>query len=169
MKILETDRLVLRQLSTLDADFILDLLNQPSFLHYIGDRGVRTIQDAENYLRKGPMESYGRLGFGLFMVELKDDQVPIGMCGLIKREALQDVDIGFAFLPHYWSKGVAFEAASAVMTYGRDVLTLDRIVAIVSPDNERSIRLLEKIGLKFEKLLKWQEDGTELKMYAWDL
>ena len=167
MKVLETERLILRRLSTTDAAFMLDLLNQPSFLRFIGDRGVRTIGDAERYIQQGPIDSYSRLGFGLYLVELRDDHTPIGTCGLIKRDALQDVDIGYSLLPEYWSQGFAYEAASAVMTYGKDVLRLRRIVAIVTPDNERSIRLLERLGLQFERTMIWPEDGTELKVYAW--
>jgi RimJ/RimL family protein N-acetyltransferase len=166
MKVFETERLVLRRFTTGDAAFILDLLNQPSFLQNIGDRGVRSLEDAEKYLLKGPMDSYARLGFGLSLVELKNSQVAIGMCGLIKRSTLQDVDIGFAFLPQFWSQGYAYEAASGVLVYGKDVLKLDRIVAIVSPGNDRSIRLLEKIGLKYERSMTWPEDGSELMLYG---
>jgi [ribosomal protein S5]-alanine N-acetyltransferase len=166
MNVIETERLILRRLSIEDASFILELLNQPSFLRFIGDRGVRTIKDAEKYILQGPMDSYERLGFGLYLTELKDSLASIGICGLIKRDALNDIDIGFAFLPQFWSKGYAFEAASAVMVYGRDVLKLSRIVAIVSPDNERSIRVLEKIGFKFESKMRLSEDSPELNLYA---
>jgi len=133
--ILETQRLTLRRLAADDAEFILELLNQPSFLQYIGDKGVRNTQDALRYIETGPVASYERFGFGLYLVELKDSGTPIGMCGLIKRETLPDVDVGFAFLPDYWSQGLAFEAASAVMNYGRQTLGLRRIVAITSLDN----------------------------------
>lgn len=162
----ETDRLALRKLSTADAAFMLDLLNQPAFLRFIGDRGVRTIADAEKYIEQGPIDSYARLGFGLYLVERKADSVPIGICGLLKRATLKDVDIGFALLPQYWSQGYACEAAAAVMAYGKDVLGLSRIVAIVTPNNERSIRVLEKIGLRFERTLTSPEDGVDLKLYA---
>lgn len=169
MNIKETDRLILQQLTVQDADFILDLLNQPSFLKNIGDRGVRNLQDAENYIRNGPMTSYAKNGFGLYLVELKDSRTAIGMCGLIRREALQEVDIGFAFLPQYWCQGYAFEAASAVMQYGKEAIKLDRIVAIVAPGNDRSIHLLEKIGMKFEQIITWPEDSSELKLYGKDI
>ena len=168
MKVIETERLVLRKLSIEDSAFILDLLNQPSFLRFIGDRGVRSIDDAEKYLLQGPMDSYARQGFGLYLAELKDGHIPAGICGLIKREALDDIDIGFAFLPQFWSKGYAFEASSAVMAYARDVLKLNRVVAIVAPDNERSIRVLERIGLNFERVMIWPGSGEELKLYASD-
>jgi len=165
-QVIETERLIVRKFSIEDAPFIVELVNQPSWLRFIGDRGVRTIADAEMYLLKGPIASYERLGFGLYMTGLKEGHAPIGMCGLIKRESLDDVDIGFAFLPQYWSKGYAFEAASAVMDYGRRVLKLDRIVAIVTPDNERSIKLLKRLGLVFDSLIKVPEDGEELAVYA---
>jgi RimJ/RimL family protein N-acetyltransferase len=168
MKILETERLVLRRLSSNDAEFILELLNQPSFLRYIGDKGVRTTEDAARYIQTGPIASYERFGFGLYLVELKETGVPIGMCGLLKRDMLPDADVGFAFLPDYWSQGYAFEAASGVMSYGREVLGLQRIVAITSLDNDASIRLLEKIGLKFEGLIKPSEEMGEVRLFATD-
>ena len=164
--VLETERLVLRRLSTDDAEFILELLNQPSFLQYIGDKGVRNIDDAINYIKTGPVASYERFGFGLYLVELKDTAVPIGICGLLKRDTLPDVDVGFALLPDYWSRGYAFEAAAAVMNYGKEVLGLRRIVAITSLDNKASIRLLEKIGLKFERLIKLAEDQPEVRLFG---
>jgi RimJ/RimL family protein N-acetyltransferase len=166
MNLLETERLRLRQLSLDDAAFILELLNQPSYVRFIGDRGVRTADDAERYIAQGPMESYRRFGFGLWMVEMKEGHLPVGLCGLIRREELDDIDIGFAFPPQFWGQGFATEAARAVMAYGRETLKLKRIVAIVSPDNERSIKLLEKLGLEFERLMKWPADGSELRVYA---
>lgn len=166
MNVLETDRLVLRRLTVDDAELILDLLNQPSFLRFIGDKGVRTLDDARNYISTGPMDSYERFGFGLYLAALKEDGVPIGTCGLLKRESLEDVDVGFAFLPQFWSKGYAFEAASAVVAYGRSVLGLERIVAITAPDNEGSIRVLEKIGLKFERMIRFPQDGAEVKLFG---
>jgi RimJ/RimL family protein N-acetyltransferase len=168
MTILETDRLVLRRLSAEDAEFILELLNQPSFLRYIGDKGVRTTEDAVRYIQTGPVASYERFGFGLYLVEMKETKVPIGMCGLLKRDTLPDADVGFAFLPDYWSQGYAFEAASGVMTYGREVLGLRRIVAITSLDNDPSIRLLKKIGMKFEGLITPSEELGEVRLFGTD-
>lgn len=169
MTVLETERLVLRHLTADDAEFMLGLLNQPSFIRYIGDRGVRTMEDAREYIRTGPAKSYEDNGFGLYLVELREGSVPIGTCGLLKREALADVDIGFAFLPAYWAKGYALESARAVLSYGRDVLDLRRIVAITSIDNTSSIRLLEKLGLRFERVIRWPEDDAELKLFAIDM
>ena len=166
MTVIETDRLVLRRLSTDDAEFINELLNQPSFLRYIGDKEVRSNADAVRYIQTGPLASYERFGFGLYLVELKESGASIGICGLLKRDSLPDVDVGFAFLPSYWSQGYAFESASAVMTYGREVLGLRRIVAITSPDNDPSIRLLERIGLRFEGLIKLSEDKAEVRLFS---
>jgi RimJ/RimL family protein N-acetyltransferase len=166
LTVIETDRLVLRKLSTDDAEFINELLNQPSFLRYIGDKEVRNNADAVRYIQTGPIASYERFGFGLYLVELKETGTSIGICGLLKRDSLPDVDVGFAFLPNYWSQGYAFESASAVMTYGREVLGLRRIVAITSLDNDASIRLLERIGLRFEGLIKLSEDQSEVRLFS---
>ena len=164
MKILETERLVLRQFTFEDADFILRLLNEPSFIQNIGDRGVRTLEDARSYILRVPIASYEKNGFGLYLVILKESGKSIGMCGLIKRDQLEDVDIGYAFLPEFWSKGYAVEAALAVKEYARDVVGLKRLIAITDPENEASIRLLEKIGLRFEKMVRLSEDDIELKL-----
>ena len=169
MNVLETDRLILRRLSIDDAEFILALLNEPSFLRFIGDKGVRTLDDAREYILKGPIYSYERFGFGLYLTMLKESGVPIGICGLLKRETLGDVDVGFAFLPQFWSKGYALESASAVMAYGRSCFGLNRIVAVTNPDNEGSIRVLEKLGLGFEKMVRLSEDGPEIKLFASDV
>ena len=166
MNVIETDRLALRRLSIDNAGFILDLLNQPSFIHFIGDRGVRTLDDARDYILKGPIASYERFGFGLYLTMLKESEVPIGICGLVKRESLEDVDVGFAFLPQFWSKGYASESASAVMAYGKSALGLNRIVGVTSADNYGSIRVLEKIGLRFAKMVRLSADGPELMLFA---
>jgi len=164
--VLETERLILRRFSNDDAEFVLQLLNEPSFVRNIGDKGVRTIADALEYIRTGPVASYERFGFGLYVVELKETGASIGLCGLIKREQLVDVDVGFAFLPSFWSKGYAFEAASAVVAYGKHVLAISRIVAITTPDNSGSIRVLEKLGLRFERMIRLFEDESELRLFA---
>ena len=166
MSVIETERLILRKLSTDDAKFILDLLNQPSFIHFIGDRGVRNLEDARQYILKGAVTSYERFGFGLYLTLLKEDQVPIGICGLVKRDTFKDADIGFAFLPQYWSMGYAFESASAVLAYATNVLGLEQVLGITTPDNQRSIHVLEKIGLKFEKMVRLPKDDVELKLFV---
>lgn len=153
MSVLQTDRLSLCQLSIQDAPFIVELLNTPAWLEFIGDRGVNTLDDACSYILNGPVTSYNQWGFGLYLVKLKESYLPIGLCGLLKRETLEDVDIGFAFLPQHTRKGYAYEAASAVMTYARATLHLKRIVAITAPTNQRSISLLERLGLSYKEII----------------
>jgi RimJ/RimL family protein N-acetyltransferase len=167
--IIETDRLILRPMTVDDAEFILELLNEPSFLKNIGDRQVRTMEDARAYILNGPMKSYQKNGFGLCLLLLRETNEPIGMCGLIKRTGLDDVDIGYALLPRFWSKGYAVEAARATKTYAKDVIHLNRIVAITDPSNQASIRVLEKIGLRFEKMVRLSPDDIELKLFATEL
>jgi len=162
MIVLETERLILRGMDVADAPFILKLLNEPSFLRFIGDKKVRTVQDAEQYILNGPVASYNRNGFGLCLVELKETHTPIGMCGLLKRDELPHADIGFAFIPDFWNQGFAYEAAAAVMNDARERLKLERILAITNQDNEASIKLLQKLGLKFERVIKMSTDSAEL-------
>ena len=169
MNILETDRLILRQLTTDDAEFIFELLNDPSFIQNIGDRHIQTLDDACAYILNGPVKSYEKNGFGLYLIVLKETNESIGMCGLIRRENLDDVDIGYALLPRFWSKGYAVEAARATKTYAKDAVGLKRIVAIVDPANDASIRVLEKIGLKFERMIRLSADDIDLKLFAVDL
>jgi len=163
---LETERLTLRELTTDDAEFILRLLNEPSFLKFIGDKGVRNLEDARQYILNGPIASYLKHRFGLYLVLLKSNREPVGMCGLLKRETLPDVDIGFAFVPEAWHKGYAFESASAVFSYGKDVLKLPRIVAITNIDNEASGRLLEKLGLRYERIVDLNGNGDVTKLFV---
>ncbi len=169
MTVLETERLNLRQLTNDDAPFILGLLNEPSFIQNIGDRKVRTVEDARSYILNGPVKSYEKHGFGLYLVTLIETNESIGMCGLIKREGLEDVDIGYALLPKFWSKGYAVEAARATKEYAKDVIGLKRLVAIVDPANEGSIRVLEKIGLRYEKMIRLSADDIELKLFGVEL
>jgi RimJ/RimL family protein N-acetyltransferase len=163
---LETPRLRLRRLTADDADFILGLLNEPSFIRFIADRGVRDLDAARDYISNGPMASYARHGFGLWLTELRATGEPIGMCGLIRREGLEDVDLGYAFMPAFWGQGYASEAAGAALEYGRRALGLRRIVAIVSPDNERSIKVLERLGMRYERLTRLPNDDIDLKLFA---
>ena len=157
---METERLLLRPFTLDDGPFVLTLLNEPSFLHFIGDKQVRNLEDARQYILTGPIASYQQNNFGLLLVELKDAPTPIGMCGLLQREDLPDPDIGFAFLPDYWGRGFAFEAATAVMTDARKRLNLNQILAIVNPDNDASIKLLERLGLRFDRM------RGDVKLYA---
>jgi RimJ/RimL family protein N-acetyltransferase len=167
MSIIESQRLVLRELELKDAPFILQLLNEASFMRFIGDKGVRTLADARDYIDKGPGDSYRRFGFGLYLTSLRDSGIAIGICGLVKRETLPDADVGFAFLPQYRSKGYATESAAAVLAHARQSLRLDRIVAITSLDNHASVAVLEKIGLVFERTVRLSADGPELKLFGW--
>jgi RimJ/RimL family protein N-acetyltransferase len=162
---IETARLRLRRLSAGDAPFILELLNDPSFLRFIGDKGVRTLDDAREYIAK-QIASYEGLGFGLYLTERKEDGAPIGICGLVKRDSLDDADVGFAFLPAFWAHGYAFESASAVVAHATAVLKLPRVVAITNPDNIASISLLNKIGLRFCRTTKLSAEGPELKLFS---
>jgi ribosomal-protein-alanine N-acetyltransferase len=163
--VIQTQRLVLRQLELNDADFILELLNEAAFLQFIGDKGVRTLHDARDYLLKGPMDSYQRHGFGLYAACLRD-ATRIGICGLVKRDGLSDVDVGFAFLSRHGSRGYAVESAAAILQHARRVLGLQRVVAITSPENVGSIAVLEKIGLKFERMVGLADLGPELKLFG---
>jgi len=165
MNILETPRLILRNANADDAPFMLDLLNQPSFIRFIGDRGIRSLDGAREYIETRLVKSYKDNGFGLYITLLKEENLPIGLCGLVKRDGLDDIDIGFAFLAQHESKGYGFESASAVMEYSKNTLGLKRIAGITTPDNEKSIGLLEKLGLKFEKMIKLPNDTEELKFF----
>jgi RimJ/RimL family protein N-acetyltransferase len=168
VKVCETARLILRWLSLDDDAFVLELVNDPAWLRYIGDRGVRTLADARNYIVNGPVDMYHRLGFGLFLTERKTDGAAVGLCGLIKRDTLDHVDLGFAFLPQFLRNGYAFEAASAVMEFGKNTIRLSRIVAITSPANDASVRLLEKLGMTFEKRITLTAEGNDVMLYAVD-
>jgi RimJ/RimL family protein N-acetyltransferase len=183
MKILETERLIVREIVESDAGFILDLLNQPSFIKYIGDRNVRNLDDAREFIENRYRASYRNHGYGLYAVELKPEaNVPaiqnpkseiqnqiIGMCGFVRRETLPDADIGFAFLPQFERRGYAFESASAVMEYGRERLGLKRVLAITSLDNESSGRLLAKLGFKFDGVITLAGDPEEIKLFSSDV
>jgi RimJ/RimL family protein N-acetyltransferase len=163
--VLATQRLTLRTMCVDDAAFMLDLLNQPSWLRFIGDRGVTNLQQARSYITNGALQSYQRLGFGFYVVELSAQPVPIGICGLTKRDYLPDVDLGYALLPQYWSRGLALEAATGVLEYSRTVLRLPRLAAITSPDNHTSIRLLEKLGLRYEQTIVHPDTHEPLKLF----
>jgi ribosomal-protein-alanine N-acetyltransferase len=163
--VLDTERLTLRELTQDDAEFIVAQLNDPDFIRNVADRGVRTIEAARAYIRDGPVASYRRHGFGLLLVELKDSRVPIGICGLIKRETLDDVDIGFALLPPFRSQGFALEAAKATLRLAR-ALGLSRIVAIVSPHNADSMGLLSKLGFRHERRIRLGDAEEELELFA---
>jgi len=166
VSMISTQRLFVRPITIDDAPFILTLLNEPSFLRYIGDKQVRTVEDARQYILNGPVASYQRHGFGLCLMELKESHTPVGMCGILKRDGLLDPDIGFALIPDFWNKGLAFEAATAVLKDARERLKLNRILAITSLDNEASIDLLERLGFRFERVMKLTPESDEVKLFV---
>jgi len=169
VSVLETERLRLRRLHAGDAPFLVELLNDPAWLEHIGDRGVRTPDDALKYLEQGPLEMYARLGFGLYLVEGKSSGESMGLCGLLKRESLEHVDLGFAFLPRFRGMGLAFEAAAGTLNHARRDLGLSRLVAITSQTNFASGRLLEKLGFRFERNVHTHTSGEELRLYGLEL
>ena len=166
---LETERLSLRRFRLEDAPSIVELLNQPSFIENIGDRGVRNLDDAHRYLREGPMAMYGRYGFGLWRASRRSDDAFVGMCGLLKRDILPDVDVGYAFLPEHWGQGYAFEAVNATIELGARKFGLERIIGVVSDHNAASIRVLEKAGLRFERMVAMRAGEPEVRLYSREL
>jgi [ribosomal protein S5]-alanine N-acetyltransferase len=165
-QILETERLRLRRVVPADAGFILRLLNEPSFLQNIGDRGVRTLDDAVAYIANGPAASHERHGFALDLVELRESGVPIGLCGLLKRDHLDHPDLGYAFVPEHWSRGYARESAAAVLAHARGTLGLSRILAVTNSDNQGSIRVLERLGFEYQGMITWDDAGTQVRLFA---
>lgn len=166
MQIIDTNRLRIRWLDAGDAEFILELVNEPSWIRFIGDKGIRTREDAVRYIENGLVAMYERTGFGLYGVESKASGTLLGICGLIKRNGLDDVDLGFAFLSRFWRNGYAYESAAAVTSFGLDRLGMRRIVAILARDNERSCRLLERLGFRFERTVRLSPNDEELLLYA---
>ena len=164
--ITETTRLRIRELTADDAEFILGLVNEPSFVEHIGDKGVRNLEDAKEFILEGPWASHREQGFGQFMVELKDGGVPIGVCGILYRDKLEVSDVGGAFLPDHQRCGYGFEAVQAVMEYGRSSLGLEKIVGLTSEKNVASIKLLAKLGMSFEKMVKMSDDDEGTALYS---
>jgi len=165
----ETARLRMQQFTLDDAAFVIRLLNEPSFIKFIGDKNVRTLEDARAYLLAGPLAGYARFGFGLNRVELKESGELIGMCGILKRDSLPDPDLGYAFLPEYWNRGYAFEAATAIMSQARTAFGLPRVLAVTTPGNSPSIRLLEKAGFRHVGLVLQPPEEEALKLFSTDL
>lgn len=164
-RILETERLLLREFTLDDTSFIIELLNSPGWIKYIGDRNIKTKENALAYLQNGPLKSYQDNGFGLSMVEIKDDGTAIGMCGIIKRDTLNNPDIGFAFLPAYNGKGYALEMASATLSFAKKTLGMPVISAITLPGNANSIRLLEKLGFRYSQQVIFPGSDEPLLLY----
>ena len=154
MIILETDRLILREVTLEDDAFVLELLNEPAYLLYIGDKNVRSLEDARKYISIGPLASYAKHGYGLWRVALKSDDTLIGMCGLLKRDGMDQTDIGYALLARYHGRGYAREAASATLAHARNVFRLGTLQAVTALENPASIGLLEKLGFKFDRMVE---------------
>jgi ribosomal-protein-alanine N-acetyltransferase len=167
MIVLETDRLILRRFTAdpAESDFVLRLVNEPAYLRHIGDKGVRTLEQAAQYLIDGPIKSYQAHGHGLYQVVVKESQELAGICGLIKRDQFKDVDLGYAFLPEFRAQGYALEAASAVRDYGQKTLGLPKLIALVDPTNAPSIKLLEKLGFSFSETVKMEPGGAVADVY----
>jgi RimJ/RimL family protein N-acetyltransferase len=169
MSLYATDRLRLRRLTLDDADYILRQVNEPSWLAGIGDKGVRDLDGARQYLRDGPLAMYRDKGFGLYAVELREQEGPIGLCGLIKRDTLPEVDIGYAYLPEYFGQGYAVEAGMATLEHARRDFGLQRLLGIVSPANAGSIRVLERLGFAFERALDTPPGAPATHVYGREL
>ncbi len=165
--ILQTERLTLRQFMMADAPFIVELLNSPNWLQYIGDRNIKTVADAQSYLLQGPLLSYVVSGFGLYLVELKDSGIPIGMCGLLKRPYLQYLDIGYALLPEYEGLGYGYEIAAATLQYAFGHLQQKHVAAITAVNNQRSIALLNNMGFRGDGTVN-PDEKTELLLFIKD-
>ena len=164
--IVETKRLILREINVEDAEFVLRLVNEPSFVSNIGDKGLKNLYDAERFILEGYWTNQERSGYGMFLVELKGGGDPIGSCGLLYRKVLDVTDIGFAFLPEFWNRGFAYEAAEAIMKYGHSTLGVKKIVGLTSEDNLGSINLLKKLGMDFEKTVKMSDDDSGTVFYS---
>ena len=166
---IETERLRLRWLTLDDADLMLAIWNDPAFIRYVGDRGIRTIDEAHDAMSTGVLQLYEKYGYGPFRMALKDHDTAIGICGLFKRDNLDDPDIGYGVLPEYCGKGYAYEASCAVLEYARSDLGLERLIAIISPENQASIGLIGKLGLRFERMHRVQDEEDEACIYGTQL
>ena len=167
--VMETARLTLREIELEDAPFIFELMNEPAWIRFIGDRGIHTPADARSFIADRLRPSYARDGFGFWLTELSVERTPLGICGLIKRDALDYVDIGFAFCERHWGNGYAREASEAVVDFARERARLDRLAAITDPDNDRSAQLLEALGLSFEKMIRLPDEDRDVRLFLRDL
>jgi RimJ/RimL family protein N-acetyltransferase len=164
--ILETERLELRWMTLDDAPMMFAVWNDPAFMQFVGDRGIRTIDEAQTCMQQGPLHLYTEYGYGPFRVIHRDDGADMGVCGLYRRDGLDEPDIGFAFLPEFRGRGFGYEASVAVLDHARDDLKLPRVTAIVSPENSASIGLLEKLGLHYDKLMRLPGDDKDVSLYS---
>lgn len=166
MFLLKSNRLLLREINLKDADFIYRLMNDPAWLQNIGDRNIHSVKDAEAYIESKIFTSYQENGFGFYVIELLDSKKAVGSAGLVNREGLDHIDIGYALLPDYRGFGYAFEATKLIYEYGTTTLGLDKIVAIVNPENQKSIHLLEKLGLEFERMVVLPDTEEQISLYS---
>lgn len=162
---LKSERLILSEFTKNDASFFYQLVNEPAWKQYIGDKNVHTILDAEKYLENNIIPSYQKFGFGFYVVMLKEDNTSIGMCGLIKRDWMDYVEIGFAFLAQYRGKGYAIESSIATKKYAKEKLAISQIAAITDVDNEKSGNLLNRLGLEFDRLISYPGENKKCKLY----
>ena len=169
MLIAESERLIIKHLTEEDAAFILDIYNTEGFLQYIGDRNIRSLQDAKQFLIDSPLKMYREKGISLYRVDLKETNTPIGLSGLIKRDTLQEIDLGYAFLPAYFGKGYALESANLVLDYAKNTLGLERVLAITQADNKSSIALLKKLGMKYNGPHLLEDDDADIDLYSLEL
>ena len=165
--VFDTARLRLRQLALDDAGFILELVTDPLWLRFIGDRGVHDVESARRYLESGPLEMYRSQGFGLWLVERRADAAPIGICGVLKRDSLDGPDLGFAFLPAYRGRGYAREAAAATLQHARQQLGIQRVLAITSPENLASANVLRSVGMRFEQSIRLEGEDRDTWLFVW--
>lgn len=165
--VLQTERLTLRRFTLDDASFVYELVNQRSFREFIGDKGVNSLDDARDYIEDGPLATFEKYGYCVYVVGRSANAVPIGMCGLFKRDNLDRPDIGFAFLERYFKHGFATESSLGVMRYAQDVLSLPALTAIVDPENARSIALVEKLGFSYERAYRMPDEDKDLCCYAY--
>ena len=166
---IETQRLGLRRLTLEDAALMLAIWNDPAFIRHVGDRGIRTLDEARTAMGEGVLQLYEKHGYGPYRMALKSADTPIGICGMFHREGLEDPDIGYGVLPEYCGKGYAYEAARAVVEHATSELGLARIIAIISPGNEASIGLIRKLGLKFEKMYRMPGEDDDVCIYGMQL
>jgi RimJ/RimL family protein N-acetyltransferase len=166
MKILSTDRLIISRFTLDDAPFIRELMNDKDWIRNIGDRGIHSDQDAENYIQEKFFKSYEQHGFGFYVIRLKSTLEKIGTAGLVDRDGIEGIEIGYGMLPAYRGKGYALEATRAVMHYAKNTLNISAIVAIVNPDNDKSIVLLEKLGLHYTKMVQLPGEEKEIKYFS---
>ena len=169
MTILQTEHLTLREVTLEDDAFVFELLNEPAYLRSIGDKGVRSPEDARKYISIGPLASYAQHGFGLWRVALKDSDTPIGMCGLLKREGMEHTDLGYAVLARFHGQGYARESAATVLVHARNVLKLGTLQAVTTPENPASIGLLEKLGFRFDRMITLPGYDGERRLFIVNL